>query len=133
MDAGRLGMITRKSLECVSAGLLARLVGGRLPHQAAWVSGAAPDKPRQGGQSSQAPGEPERRRGLGHRYRLLGRSSKHAAGEVGLIVSKVPGLGGRWEHSPALRSRGWAAGGTTHVDGQDSSLESSHSSPLSWV
>lgn len=70
---------------------------------------------------------------MGHRYRLLGRSSKHVAWEIGLIVSKVPGLQGPGAQNRTLKPLGWAVGWTTHVDYEDSYLESSHSSPLNWV
>lgn len=49
--------------------------------------------------------------------------------EVGLIVSKVPGLSGGLELRKA-DGAGCAGGGTTHVDGWDSYLASSHSSPF---
>lgn len=47
---------------------------------------------------------------MGHRYRLLGRSSKHAAGDMGLIVSKVPGLQGAGSAEAHSAATGRAVG-----------------------
>lgn len=89
----------------------------------------------QAGGPVQSLGEQERKLSFRHRYRLLGRSSKHAAaGKLGLIVSKVPGLWGDWSTDQHIEAAcGWAVVWTTHVDCEDSYLESVHSSPLNWV
>lgn len=58
---------------------------------------------------------------MGHRYRLLGRSSRHAAGEMGLIVSKVPGLQAAGSTDPHSEAPGLGCG-VDHTCGSPAQL-----------